>query len=480
VHDVLKLIPSLRNLLLPVNRLLPETLSRIAQFMDEDAIDTRSIISLTHVCRYWRESIVSTPRSWTLVSSERINLAELSLERCRAVPLELWLDMTQVRANPEFTARIAPHVQNIGALRMNCISSPQDLAQTFPGFPQSMPNLRSFSFSPGPLHPSQDWSVDPFGAATPALTHLSLAYVPLYPSLRRLTTLTDLSLRNHDFKLHLDTFLDFLEGNRALERANLDVWFTPSSLQNLRVRDVIANRLQTLSISSADAEGGGALISRIALQKGATLEVTLDGGARLSDVLTVASAVNHLPNSHSATFMEYHSDERNIRQLGPNGTFSFKCVSSPEDPLAELPLLHLTNVREFHLVRRFLAVNLGESPDGLARITFPPPSLPALETLAIEREVHTPELFSALFSDPSASPSLKTIAFMDCELDEGFMGALTRYAADRKNTTSAPLHRVVIVNSKGTLPGVASIGALGAHVPVVDVRIGKKLPTDLI
>lgn len=460
-----------------MNRLLPETLSRIARFMDKDAIDTRSIIPLTHVCRYWRESIVSTPGNWSLVSSERIGLAELSLERCRAVPLELWLDMGQVGTNPGFSARITPHITNIGSLRINCISTTEELAQTFPGFPQSMPNLRSFSFSPGLLHAA---TVDPFGESTPALTHLSLAYVPLYPSLQRLRTLTDLTLRNHRFDLHLDTFMDFLEGNRGLERAILDVWFAPASLQRLRGRAGTTNRLKILSISSAGAVGGSALISRIAIQKGATLEVMLcDGGAKLSDVLPIVSATHH-QNIQSVTFMEYHSDGRSIRLLGPDGTFSLTCASSPEVPFAEFPLLHITNIRACHVVRRELALNLGDSPDHLARMTFPPSSLPALEMLGIVREVHTSHLFSALFSDPSASPSLRTIAFMDCELDEGFIEALTRFAADRKNTPSAPLHRVVIVNSKGILPGVASIDALGGHVPVVDVRIGKKLPTDLI
>ena len=470
-------MPSLRNLLQPVNRLLPETLSRIARFMDKDAIDTRSIIPLTHVCRYWRESIVSTPGNWTLVSSERIGLAELSLERCRAVPLELWLDMGQVRTNPGFSARVTPHVQNIGALRINCISTTEELAQTFLGFPQSMPNLRSFSLSPGLLHAA---TVDPFAESTPALTHLSLAYVPLYPSLQRLRTLTDLTLRNHRFDLNLDTFMDFLEGNHALERAVLDIWFTPASLERLRDRDTTTNPLRFLSISSAGAAGGSALISRIALRRGATLEVMLcGGGSGLSDILPVVS-VAHRQSVQSITSMEYHSDARSVQLLGPDGTFSLTCGSSPEDPFAEFPLLHLTNVRAFHIVRRELALNLGDSPDHLARITFPPSSHPALEMLAIVREVHTPYLFSALFSEPSASPLLRTIAFTDCELDEGFMGALTRFAVDRKNTPSAPLHRVVIVNSKGNLPGVASIDALGGHVPVVDIRIGKKLPTDLI
>lgn len=74
---------------------------------------------------------------------------------------------------------------------------------------------------------------------------------------------------------------------------------------------------------------------------------------------------------------------------------------------------------------------------------------------------------------------MKTLAFLDCDLDEGFMEKLTWFVCNRRNTASAWLYRVVIVNSKGNLPSVDSIDALGKHVPVVDVRVGKELPSDL-
>jgi len=59
------------------------------------------------------------------------------------------------------------------------------------------------------------------------------------------------------------------------------------------------------------------------------------------------------------------------------------------------------------------------------------------------------------------------------------MKELTQFASDRKNTTSARLHRVIIVDSGGKFPSATSIDALEKHVPIVDVRRGKKLPTDL-
>jgi len=110
---------------------------------------------------------------------------------------------------------------------------------------------------------------------------------------------------------------------------------------------------------------------------------------------------------------------------------------------------------------------------------FPSLSFPVLETLVLERETAVSSLLSALFWNPSSSPSLKTLAFLDCDLDDGVMEELTRFSSDRKKTTSAWLHRVVIVNSRGQLPHFTLIDKLGKRVSVVDVRIGSELPSDL-
>jgi len=86
-------------------------------------------------------------------------------------------------------------------------------------------------------------------------------------------------------------------------------------------------------------------------------------------------------------------------------------------------------------------------------------------------------LFSALLSNPSSSPSLRALAFLDCNLSEDFLDALTRFTSDRKRTTSAWLRRVVIVSSEGKDPTVASICGLEKHISAVDVWVGKMPPT---
>ena len=455
-----------------MNRLPPEILSRIAWLVRGYAIDAKPVVPLTHVCRYWRESIVTTPGNWTSISSGSVRLAELCLERCQETPLELSLVMYDVGENSEFTALIMPYMQNTETLRIRRISTIGELVRRLPDLPQSIPNLRTLSLSSDHDIARQDVLADPFGQSTLALRVLSLASLPLFPSLQRLTTLTNLTLHCRGLDLPIDTLLDFLEANRALENVTLDL--TLSTFQNSRRRVGAVNHLQSLSTCSSDAAEINAFISRIPLQRGARLEIDLGGqNAGLSEVMS-GIPVTHFLNLQSPTSSEYCPDDRSIELSGPNGSFLFKCDPHRTAPFAGFPIFQLTNIKVFHLTRRASGLM-----DVQTRIKFPPYALPALETLTIKHELDALHLLSASLTDPSASPSLKTLAFLDCRLDGACIKRLTKFASDRKTTTSSWLYRVVIVTSGGNFPSVSSIDSLADHVPVVDVRMGKKLPADL-
>ena len=439
----------------------------------EGTVDTSSIVPLTHVCRHWREAIISTPENWTLISSRSGGLTSLSLQRAKAAPLEIRLDMRQVRENPGFSALITPHIRNTGTLLIGYVLSIEELVQTLQNFPQSMPNLRSLTLTRESESPNRDWSIDPFGPSIPALTHLSLKYIPLYPAFLHLRTLTSLTLSSYNFNLHLDTLLDFLEENHSLNRLNLCIGFAASARRSSRRQAPIRNRLQSLVIFSVSAMDANALISNIALKCGAHLNITLyDPSAGLND-LPSAISMTHLSNLRSPTLVKYDHERMSIRLLGPNGSFSLEAFNRG-DPFAGFPPAHFANVRTFQHSRSELAGY------PLEPIVFYSSSLPTLETLVVENEATVSFLLSDLFSDPSSSPSLRILAFFDCDLNENFMEELTLFASDRKKTTSAWLYRVVIVNSKGILPRFASIKALRKHVPVVDVQIGEKLPASVI
>ena len=473
MNQVLGFIPSLVNLLQPVNRLPPEIFSRIARHIpDVDARDIRSIVPITHVCQYWRKSIIFTPENWTLICNDSFGLTGLSLERCKAAPLKLHLDMRKAKWYRGFSDLITPHIQNAETLHLDQIPMMEEFALILENFPQAMPYLRSLSLN-GPRGSDWDWPADPCEPLASPLTHLSLVEIPLYRSFLRLGTLKVLNLRHYRFDRHLDTLLDFLENNRSLERATLDIRFTFPSLRNSRRQVPIKNRLQYLSVSAGDSRDSNALISKIAVQRGAHLEIILrDRNAGLNDIRSVVSTT-HLSNLHSPTFLEYWPDKRSIRLLGPSGSFSFERSPATEGPFVEFPLLPLNNIRAFNLIRP------AWEESRFKTLTFPPLSLPALETFSIEYEINPTGLLSRLFSNPSSYPSLKTLAFLDCDIDGTFMGQLIRFSCNRRNTTSAWLYRVVIVNSKGNLPDIPSIDMLRGCVPVVDVRVGKELPSDL-
>ena len=459
-------------MLQPINRLPPEILSHVARcsFYKEDK-NALPLVPLTHVCRYWRESIISNPENWALISDRNEDMAATSLERAKAAPLQISLSMKMVKKCPRFPNIITPHFQNVESFTVFLDPSFKDFTETFPTFPQSMPNLRSLSLT---LYGGWELSVDPFKGITHTLTCLSLYTVPLTPSLLKLRTLTNLTLHYSPFNLPLDTLLNFLEQNRSLRSASLRVDFVKPSLRRSRRRAPMENRLEYLQVDGHDALDARALISNIPLQKGAHLDIFYDF-KELDNVFSGISTT-HLSNLLSPNLMEYDTDPRHVQLYGPNGIFTLSyALLSPFTNFVEFPLLPLANIQEFRLTHRRNFWTTRFNP-----IVFNPSSFPALKTIVIGLDTSMSRFFSALFSNPSSSPSLKTLVFLNCDLPEDFMKELRRFASDRMKTTSARLHSVLIVHKDGKFPSAASIHRLRSRVKAVDIRVDVKLPRGLI
>ena len=457
-------------MLQPINRLPPEIISRIPQYILQPTdTDARPIIPLTHVCRYWRGSIISTPENWTSISCCRTSLVTLSLERSQSVPLRLWLRTDLVRQNPGFCDLIMPYIQNTKSLQFHRLSAIGDIIQVLPRFPQSMPNLQSLELI-HPNGPEWDPSIDPFESFPNTLRSLSLFNIPLYPSFLKLRTLTKLSLRYYKPYPPLGTLLDFLEENRSLESVNLAIPFKKDPAQVSQRRAMNMGRLQRLSTTLWDVTVARILTSSIPLRRGAHLEITFchkDVVSASNDILSGISTA-HFSNSSLPTSMEYQSSFRMIRLTGPNG--SFTCTYArpkPGIPFVEFPVLPLANIRELRLAHSDSST------------VFPSSFFPALETLIIECNTGISNLFSALFPNPSLFPSLRTLAFLGCIITEEFMRRLTEFASYRKNTTSARVHRILFIHEDGKFPSAMSIRALRSTVTIVDVRVDDKLPMDL-
>ena len=457
-------------MLQPINKLPPETLSHIARWiLNPTDEDVKLIIPLTHVCRYWRNSIISAPGNWTRISSHREPIAALSLERSKAAPLKISLSMDEVGEQSGFSGLLAPYIQNIVTLNLFGLRTLEDLMRTLPNFPRSTPNLRSLEILLEDGENGLDISIDPFQPFPSTLRHLILFDIPLYPAFLNLRTLTEFTLCDYAFTLPLDTLLTMLEENHLLERVELSIGFTSPNLHTSQGRAPISNRFQHLSVSFYKVEDARPLISSIPIQRGANLELNSRGSiGGLSDILSSISAT-HLANLQSPTYMELC--ENDIRLSGPNGSFSFSGLSPSEMSLSRLPLLSFDKIRELHLGHP-------ASRSKIKLVRFHPSLFPVLETLAVEHDTNVLKTLSIWLSSPKSSPLLKTLAFLNCDLPEKFIKALTTFACDRRKAPVTWLYRVLIVNRRGNFPSPSSLLGLMNYVKVVDFQIADRLPSD--
>lgn len=272
-----------------------------------------------------------------------------------------------------------------------------------------------------------------------------------------------LKIHHLKFNLELDRLLDFLEQNDSLESAHLTIQFALPSLRDSQRPDRrIKNRLKYLNVSSECAMDIEALISKIPVQKGANLEVFHNNPeARWKDIPSLAARLLDL---RLPAFMGYCPNDWGytiIQLAGPDGHSIFRRCRYPggDVPFIELPSHPFDKIQTFYLKY--------SGPDPTTEL--PLSSFHALETLIVEGGKNLSDLLSGLFSDPASTPSLKTLEFLHCDLDEEFIRRLIQFSKSRS------LYRVSIVDSGGQHL-LSTIDELRKHEPVVDAHLGEELP----
>ena len=457
-----------------MNRLPSEVLASCATFVSDT--DPRQIVSLTHVCRYWRKSISSDPRSWASISTGWRRLVPLCLERAGAVPLAVDIAVSDIGDGGGFLEPLLPHTSRIDHLCLTGYTSIEAMANDLPGFFDSaMPNLTSLELQqatePTNLFPPIEASVPPVFQNVAKLESLCLTRTPLYSTLFSIASLKELKLIGYKNLFNFGTFIGLLRSNIDLERVVLDIQFVADSVRIPRGRITVPlSRLQHLSITCSRPIDSKGLLSYISLPHGAHVEVTStlsDQSARLDSFLpSPPMPIREL--LAPITTVKSQLDPRELHLFGNGSVFTFRTTQSASNGPSEWTLFPTTAVREFHTDARPLYLDAF-----LSRVMG---RLPALEVLAISRAEFPVGLLSALTEEPVLCPALKTIAFFDCNIDSNTIKQLGKAIAKRRDSTAARLHRVVIVSSTGTPLGVASIRQLRESIPCVEVRVDDKLP----
>lgn len=463
-------VDCLRNSLLPINRLPPEIVTLCAAFVSRT--DPKPVISLTHICRYWRGAITSNPGSWTLIGSDWKKLAPLCLERSGATPLTANISVPDIQKEEDLIRALIPHVPRISHLSLTGYTSVKDVADILPGFFTSpMLNLITLKLDQDKesahSFPSSQVHLPPLLQNVSKLKSLHLTRIPLYPILFSVESLVDLTLI--DYKLPFQKFVGFLESNLNLVVVELFIEFSRAPTPATPERVVSLPRLRRLVFTCNKPIDARALISSLSLPRGINIEVHGSLRNSCSDFTSFLPC----PSTHiqglfaPITTIKYLHSPGRFHLSGNGGSLSFHNYTAPHSLYEALDLFATGTVREFHLPC---------TSEHCTHLSWALERLPALEVLVVYKGRPGPTFLSALAKEPVLSPSLNTIAFLECDMTSGIVPGLEEVAAKRKHSTAARLHRVVIVDHMRDLPSYHLISELQKSVPRVDVIFGHELP----
>ena len=457
------------------NRLPPEVLASCAAFVSDT--DPRLIVPLTHVCRYWRRTISSNPRSWASIATAWKRLTPLCLERAGAVPLAVDITISDIKSDENFLKSLLPHTSKISHLRLAGYPRIEAVADNLPGFFDSpMLDLTFLELQqdvepPESLPPSVA-PVAPVFQNVSKLNSLRLVRTPLYPTLLNITSLKELKLLGYTSSFDFGTCIGLLRSNPELETIVLDIQFVTRPMKKRPIRKIPLSCLQHLSITCSKAIDSRGLLSWISLPRGVHVEVVSvhsDHSVSLSSFLP--SPLTPICDLLAPiTTIKTQLGRQELQLFGNGSSFTFRCSQFLLDLRSEFELFPTIHVRELQTSIRSHVFRDTSLSDAMKR-------LPALEILTISEATNFPDaLVSALTEMPVLCPTLKTIALFDCGINSSTIKKLGEAITKRGESTAARLYRVVIITSTGTLPDLTSIKQLRKSVPCVEVRVDDKLP----
>lgn len=110
----MQLVRAISNIHVPVNKLPPEVLSRVLRYRHNEV----DIVGATHVCQYWRSSLISDPSLWAslkIYHPPDVNYIPAYLEWSKSVPLDIEIYLADLE-DLEVLQLLAPHISRIRSL----------------------------------------------------------------------------------------------------------------------------------------------------------------------------------------------------------------------------------------------------------------------------------------------------------------------------------------------------------------------------
>lgn len=314
-----------------INRLPPEILAEVASHLRDD----KSLIVATHVCEYWRRTLLSFPFLWSHLTFNNEQRALMFLERAKSTLVSIDL-IDNRKPSKEVKERLKGIANRIAALRAVCAPFLDELLA------QPLPTLKNL-----------DLITSTFVTSL-ATTDLGS---PLFP---RLTNFRFI-LRNHPSRFKIlprlgDSLLDFLRNCPQLEVAffdygNLgdrDIEFTTVEEPEMAVS---LPRLRSFAHESTIWKIHTGLFNRLSLSHGCDVAFTTTGvwcpchpwgrGFPTLRGLSIREAkiAFHVPNAGSAVIRATFSNSKGTRiSLITRGVLSiYSCLLPVVEEVLHFP-----------------------------------------------------------------------------------------------------------------------------------------------
>ena len=319
---MLSLVRSVKNSFAPVNRIPPEILSLTPDYyeydeddVDEDNVD-KDLITLTHVCRSWRDVFISRPSLWTRLDFTNVDKTRTYIHRSKSSPLEINLDQHQ--ENPyldDAVLLVIPHIRRLKSLTIYAEVIPDVIKH----FSCHAPLLEKLDVDLTDFHtPTFDYPL--FKGDLSSLRELSLrGYITLKPW-NNLANLTTFKLDPYwPGQCSITLLLNLFECTPLLHTIGLEDPI-PMSSDAPAERIVPLPHLKTLSITSCPPHS--ILLNHLCIPVGASLILvfSLRGETSLLQEYLQETSANFKNLSHiTAINLHFDVTEKYVRLSGQSG-----------------------------------------------------------------------------------------------------------------------------------------------------------------
>jgi hypothetical protein len=259
-----------------VNQIPSEILSLIPDFWDEyDEGKDRDLVTLTHVCRAWREVFISRSSLWINLDCVDEDQARIYLERSKSLPVNLSLDTEDPLPSHHPFLKIIPHA--IGRLKtLSIVATADDLEDITTHLPRSAPLLQTLSICrccSDTQHLLPVLAPTLFDGDLSSLRALNLESIHTKLPWKNMVNLTSLNMYDTSQDgISIRELLDFFESAPRLREVDLHSAAPTSGAQNGRL--VSLPCLERMGITGSGP--ATLLLDHLLIPVGACLTVAVD------------------------------------------------------------------------------------------------------------------------------------------------------------------------------------------------------------